>query len=817
MDKTTPHSTPGDKDASQVLTPTLLRYWNDLQQRYHLAGWDAVAFVPNEQEAGHWRVHLDFDRYRDAFYEEPVGKNRDGSSENDTLNWLFASDFQPSEIFWRKLQQGIYIKGVFVPTTELQRLQRKQLDPTLSWLKLKARHFSFVEWLRSVYSFSQKGTSDGPLPATAIWYYLVQYAAFLKKMSRVHPIRFRGGKPAAHHAYPSPTPFEQMYPSGQLVHLLLNGCEQYYFDKPDGGLLERYVASLHPVVQGFWATFGDLFPDFAKGRMVSRRLEEMERRFYSVFDAEKKLFGLQVLLADEPLGFWDYLPDAFRQKYNRGAYGLLANRLANLTKNSSIQERIRSSSEKATALPMPQYGPLYRSPENGLNWFDFTAGEQDELYAAAQSTMPTTPQKQWQSAASEKIQQHAHNLLNHCLAPFIICRKAAKGPILQWNIFPPNRAAALAQQFETNRQKERKEEDRLRAALETLYATHNGHKLRKLKKKTPEFAFSHLQERWVNALHDQRQTIDNQRQYRIRRMKEFGILSENEKSTETTEALLDEMLQVEKEVTPYILFVKRAFRTALPMRKTTRFNPYRHSHDGIEFDPQTIQNQNKWLRGEVMKTLQVSTDKGDAEQINAIVLDASGSMDHERMRQLFKILYLLVLGLEDRKTYDAIHFFSTGFMPTAGFTEQYTTRRLMYKVLKGISFVSRKDGVVYGGVGGTNISAGVRGCYEQVMEFSEKLKAKNPESLHLKSIFVLTDGRPSLGILDIEELGNFIQSKREEGNMAIKGIYLKPPTEELPFMELVFGKDQYVESEDFGEAVQRFVYIMTATYRGQRG
>ena len=35
-------------------------------------------------------------------------------------------------------------------------------------------------------------------------------------------------------------------------------------------------------------------------------------------------------------------------------------------------------------------------------------------------------------------------------------------------------------------------------------------------------------------------------------------------------------------------------------------------------------------------------------------------------------------------------------------------------------------------------------------------------------------------------------------------------------METIFGKDQFVETDDFAEAINRLVYIMTKTYKQQR-
>jgi uncharacterized protein YegL len=276
------------------------------------------------------------------------------------------------------------------------------------------------------------------------------------------------------------------------------------------------------------------------------------------------------------------------------------------------------------------------------------------------------------------------------------------------------------------------------------------------------------------------------------------------------------MLLVEKEISPYIPFVKKAFLMALPNKTSVEFNPYQHSHDGIEFDPETTQDQHKWLRGEVMKTLHAKVGKADAEQVNTFALDFSGSMRHHKMRNLFKMLYLMVMGLEGRKSYDAFHFFGTEFIETVNFSHQHTNRSLLFKILRQIARIDAK-GVYYGGIGGTNMSEGIIQSHERIKTFSKKLKQQYPERFFLKSIFVITDGEPSLGIHIPEKLHEEIERRRKNSNIAIKGIYLKPEKEKYAsFMERIFGKNHFIETSDFAEAIQRLIYIMTQTYKQQR-
>jgi hypothetical protein len=62
-----------------------------------------------------------------------------------------------------------------------------------------------------------------------------------------------------------------------------------------------------------------------------------------------------------------------------------------------------------------------------------------------------------------------------------------------------------------------------------------------------------------------------------------------------------------------------------------------------------------------------------------------------------------------------------------------------------------------------------------------------------------------------------IERRRKNSNIAIKGIYLKPEKEKYAsFMERIFGKNHFIETSDFAEAIQRLIYIMTQTYKQQR-
>ena len=335
--------------------------------------------------------------------------------------------------------------------------------------------------------------------------------------------------------------------------------------------------------------------------------------------------------------------------------------------------------------------------------------------------------------------------------------------------------------------------------------------------KETSFSQPVLQKKWQSIIKSHLTSIANRVSFDIHKMRQYGILKEEELPDEQKNIWLQEMLKIEEEVKPYVLFVKGAFRTALPIRRSVRFDPYRHSLDGVEFDPQTFGDQFKWQSGEVMHTLQHESARGYAEQLNAFALDSSGSMEHEKMRNLFKILYLMVLGLEDRKSHDAFHFFGTYFIETVNISDTYTNRSVLYNIIRNISNIIGNE-VVYGGRGGTNISEGIIRCNAEVINLKNKLQKEQPDLNLLCSIFVITDGEPSIGIINTEELSDIIEGLRQEGNIAIKGIFVKPENEDEDgaFMKPVFGEGNFVETDDFEKAIQELVLLMTKTYKQQR-
>jgi hypothetical protein len=115
------------------------------------------------------------------------------------------------------------------------------------------------------------------------------------------------------------------------------------------------------------------------------------------------------------------------------------------------------------------------------------------------------------------------------------------------------------------------------------------------------------------------------------------------------------------------------------------------------------------------------------------------------------------------------------------------------------------------------MSEGIIESHKRCINFGKALKTQFPRTEFLHALFVITDGRPTVGIIEPVDLNIKINELREVENIAIKGIYLKPEGEEpSEFMPIIFGKGEYIESNDFQTAINEFVQIMTATFKKQR-
>ena len=808
------------------LAANKIREWNDLQRKFSREGFTVIEFVPTAAEGKYWRCYLGKDEKKSKL-DFKIWKTKDISLEtNEEIRRCFSEPgFKTSASFWNRLKSDLNLRGFFIPVDELSNLEISRLETYFSLLKLKQEYFPFVSFLNDLKKESLEiGKRDIPLAILALWHFFRFYVDFLIKASSKQISVFRRAKDlfTEHTAIAG---FDHKLPSEQVITILFLLCDQFYLQEKNKSVLKKLINRSAPNVQAFFEKHTKKILAFIesgfKTILDKKRLnveKEIKGEFFNICLGDANLIRLQEFLDDDSQSdFMQYLPQELQNNYGLDRKKTISDKMKAVIGTASIMDRIQAVADNVQSNAQPLFVPTPNSfaDDKSQKWYELSDPEKSKILQSIEAYLPESLKEELEAVIQIRWNKHQQNLANQITAPFMVWELHLSSLIPQWNILDINRTKALQSEFWKKREAEEKEMQRLKRMLPELYKLNNTLALQKFLKGFSGFSFSNVQNEWDQAVNAHQITIQNRMNYRIRRMREFGILEGQESWNIRKEIWLDEMLQIEEEVKPYILFVKKAFQAALPVRRSVEFDPYRHSHDGVEFDPMTVQDQDKWMRAEVMKTLRNKVDRGEVEQINTFCLDSSGSMDHERMRNLFKILYLLILGLEDRKSYDAVHFFSTFFSETANFTNDYTNRSLLFKVLRRISTIHEKE-VLYGGNGGTNISDGVLKCHERILDFSKGIKEKSPEINIVSSLFVITDGEPSMGIINIEELHDFIETKRIDGSVAIKGIYLKSEEDESGYISQIFGENNYVETTDFNEAVDKFVRIMTQTYKEQR-
>ena len=368
--------------------------------------------------------------------------------------------------------------------------------------------------------------------------------------------------------------------------------------------------------------------------------------------------------------------------------------------------------------------------------------------------------------------------------------------------------------FQSKQELRRKQEDYLQYLMKRITKIYSFEELA-LEFESYKFSFSDLQESWNSHYEAAKRSLDIRLKFRHAKMEEYGILDTKVMSGHGKDSWLDELLQIEEEVAGYTIFVKEAFAQALPVRRISKFHAIRRTIDGVEVDPEALLVPEKYLRAEIMKPMTSVKDYKNIHQLNTFCLDTSGSMNHERMRNLFKLLYLLVLGLEDKVSYDSFHFFSNKFVSGVEFGTGFTNKKVLFKILTSISTL--KNGkVIYSGTGGTNIGDGMKKSYERIQEFGEKLVAKYPDILIVKSMFVISDGEPSLGLINLDDLKELVEKQREESNISINGLYIFPEEEATSYMTDIFGASHAIEADNFDQTVTGLVNLMIREYKQQR-
>ena len=790
--------------SSQLLTnfpPATRQRWKALQQK-QLEDNFLLLFSTG------WIGHIEEGKY------EAILKTK----QQPALATLFDPTFKATQNHWQSLKRAMNLRGFFVPIEALDKISVGQISEHLVYLRAYEELMDLPLLLQKTKALATETAYQNlPLPYLFGWYHFKQFALFLARQKQVKPYllqhRFQAGD------------FEQFLP-GQQVTVYLHLLALDFFGLADRGInLKRLTDLAQPSVKDFLENNEGAilsFLEFIKNQQqipnkISTGLD-IQSDYLNVCRFDLSIVKFQELLDDQSgKKIGEKLPEA--------AYQLLTNRdeksgglLKNIFGKKSIVARLQNVREKTNQKNWPKFIPETTSwiDANKEIWQQWSPEKRQEILTAI-SFMPKKQQSVLDQIAKDRLSLHLIASTNQFTSPFINWTSSSDQIIPTLPILPAVETEKLREDFYQAQRTFTKANHRLTVLTKKIRALSTKAAIYKLvEKETPFLQFS-LQDKWQSIINSHLNSIANKIIFDIHKMKQYGILKEDELPDEQKNIWLQEMLKIEEEVKPYVLFVKSSFRAALPIRRSVRFDPYRHSLDGVEFDPQTFGDQFKWQSGEVMHTLRHESARGYAEQLNAFALDSSGSMEHEKMRNLFKILYLMVLGLEDRKSHDAFHFFGTYFIETVNISDTYTNRSVLYTIIKNISNIIDNQ-VIYGGRGGTNISEGILRCNAEIIALKNKLQNEQPALNLLCSIFVITDGEPSIGIINTEELSETIEDLRQKENIAIKGIFVKPENEEEDgaFMEPVFGEGNFVETDDFEKAIHELVLLMTKTYKEQR-
>ena len=652
--------------------------------------------------------------------------------------------------------------------------------------------------------------------------YVYHYAQFLYRLKKISQEEYA----TYGHWYSELLDMENFHsrlPSEQVTILFLNLCESIVSENKHTFLQRKMYAKASPEIEAYFTSYKKDLEEFIHlssenlySDIQNEAFTKMRNAYTAFFLNDHKYIAVQEILDNHlKLNLHRSLPKMLQFKFGPislfNVTGVIKDMFFDLNKRPAGHFK-----EDDPNLPSFKKKRAFIYPESAQYWHDLSLTEREELIEHVQAELSAPRYEKALYQVKKRTLNQWFNLINLITAPILVWSIEKQEIVPQWNVFGDRQAQSY---IDAHKKKEKERDKERRILKKHLQAISKISTLQRveiyLKKNNPQFSFHEFQQRWEYEYEKRKDILIHRQKYLDSRMKEFGI-SESSISYARKNLLLHEMLKIETEVKPYTTYVKKAFQTALPIRKKVTFSAYRHNSDGVEFDPYTLYNHEKWIRADVMKVMESKIERGEAIQINTFCLDFSGSMDHTRMRNLFKILYLLVLGLEDRKSYDAFHFFSDYFIDVVDFTSTYTDKKVLFKIIRHITNTFQ-DNVLYGGKGGTNISDGISRSHEKMEEFIVDFRKTNPTANIVSSIFVITDGEPNWGITDIPRLSEFIEELRQDGDVEIKGIFIKSEDEEsVELMEDIFGADHFIETSDFKEGVNKFVSIMTETYKEQR-
>ena len=808
-------------------------WWNGIRDQYLSEKFFLTMYEGDENST--WKTHLQFKKSLNPYTRSDLLhfiSPPKFDSVNDYLRYSFIADFELHKNYWKKMEKSCEITQLYIPISDILKFSRNELENQIHIQVLKTRYFPFIDLLKDLHAFHFHHRVERKMSVDGIYYFFKHFITFLNRIRESEAELFDIIKKDVLVTNMT-VELKKMLPSEQLVYICWSALQELFLDN------EPQVSSLHlsnllPEVKHFWTQFGPslrmfFYADFKKDNSLKKKLNigfhskvvdkvVLQKAFALVVKADTRYLRAQKIINSKEEKYQNYdelKPFLIKQvSFFKKLKSLVSStnkqieNLQKITYNPQIDIRL---GPKSTLL----------FPKNNFSWQSLSKEDLKTLDAAIE-TIGDERKEILNEEVDATWSKHLQNILNQLYAPFIIwernkIRKYQVDLIPHWDLMDDKYLEVIWRERRERNKLEKAELARLEKITIELHTKKHLNELAILFQASLPFKYKYIQKEWEEKYTAYKLKLERQFNQRVKRMIEFGIIKSKNEYTYDKEIWFDEILQIEEEVKPYIPYVRQAFLAAMPIKQVVEFDPYRNNHFGVEFDPDTLNDQNKWMRGEIMKAYRYKTERGEIVQINSFALDYSGSMHHERMRNLFKIMYLLIRGLEGRKTYDAFNFFGTHFKVAADFEKKYTNQSVLYKILINISGIEN-GAVVYHGYGGTNMSGGIINSYKRSRIFEAELKKENPETDFLSSIFVITDGKPTVGILDLDILHAEVDKLRKEGNTAIKGIFIKGEEEEneIDFMTQIFGEGEFVESSDFGHAVNQFIQIMVMTYKKQR-
>ena len=685
-------------------------------------------------------------------------------------------------------------------------------QPSLARLEALHRHFRLTDFLAEVQQrMFHPHTSGHPPGLIALYHYLPAYFNMLKLAER--------GAAVTHRLFPS-KPLKQLLLAEQLMELSMMAARAAHGGYETYTELNQLVATAGQEARTFFETHGNGIMAAAERALrglpfnianeegadadVSETVTTLtatEAAFYATHQTDLATLRLRALFA-RPIAY--QLPTETIELINDKLGATLA--------ATALFDRI-ATYQPSTA---PAQAPKISRAEDEIGGSDerkintVVAALTPEERAAILTAVPKSATVF--AKAAKRYAGHLTALLNRLTEPLQSWRTVGDRTEPHFGQIDRPALTKKYQNFVTSREVELRETKKLEECIAHLPNV----KDRKTLARTAEdvtFGSKEMRQRYAAAVAKRESELSETDRYREEKLREYGIEAP-ELSDREMDIYLNEILRIEKEVTPFIAFVRDAFKAALPIQSKLKFNGNRHSIDGPEFDPDTLADPEKYLRGEVMKTFRTDSRTVPIVQVNAFCLDYSKSMILEPMRNLYKVMFLLILGLEGRGTYDAVYFFSEKFMEVADF-RGLTDRKVLWPILRTVSNISAGE-VRYSGDGYTNISAGLDESHRRLNEYADYLKKKHPGVHLVRSLFMLTDGEPNAGIWEPEKLRDHVEAKRDVGPVAIKGIFFDTGVDAGETISDIFGSQHSVQADSFESVVVNFVGIMSETYKRQR-